>query len=90
MNKISEKFFKDISLGDFIKLKGLNRGIVLYLEQDVSIIIGDATPYVRPTSNDGGIGWGWEEDYGKFKLLKVEYYEIPGTYEPFPYEEMEN
>jgi hypothetical protein len=25
------------------------------------IWIGDTTPYIRPTTNDGGIGWSWND-----------------------------
>ena len=59
-----------ITLGNWVKFGRLKPGQKLTLwfrnEKDLwktkDIFVGDCTPYCRPTTNDGGLGWDWEDD----------------------------
>lgn len=64
------------SLADFIKLHGLRPFMVIYFEDHEPMIVGDCTPYIRPTNNDGGIGWDFREDYCLLKVTKYEQYTL--------------
>lgn len=49
--------------GDMIYLD--NKGVVQLL------VIGHATPYIQPTTNDGGIGWSWDSDICKCEVVAI-------------------
>ncbi len=63
-----------VMLGDFIRLHGLQPGMIIYLKNDGSaipkmLIIGNATPYegVSSISHDG---WDWDA-YNCWEVEKV-------------------
>lgn len=66
----------DCTLGEWMqhRSRGLRPGMLIHFDDKTSILIGDATPYIRPTTNDGCIGWGWHEDYCLKKVSRIEYY----------------
>lgn len=69
----------DCTLGDFIKLRGLSPGMVITFQDEVvPILAGDCTPFLRPTDQDGGIGWDLKKDYGTLRVSKVDIYAVPG------------
>jgi hypothetical protein len=54
---------KNITLTTYIKLHGLYVNTILLVHDGANIfnlIIGSATPYCQPTTNDGGIGWNYD------------------------------
>lgn len=78
-------FNEDVTLGELWESEDeqeeyMERGALFYFKgTDVTMLIGDATQYIRPTYNDGGIGWSWTEDFCAMYLDKIEYYEVPGV-----------
>ena len=51
-----------ITIGKFVESGRLKRGQLLALEDGSTILIGDATLYHKDSTNDGGIGWDWNDD----------------------------
>jgi hypothetical protein len=59
---------KQMSVADMIRLARLQPGMKLIISTTGNMLeklwIGDATPYMAPSTNDGGIGWlsrDWED-----------------------------
>ena len=75
--ELVRSFEVNCSLGDFIKLRGLSAGMIIHLEGGITLVVGDCAPYIRPTENDGAIGWNFKEDYCKLKVLRVDEFCIP-------------
>lgn len=65
----------DCTLGDLIKLQDLSPGMLIHLD-GYSVLVGDCTPFIRPTDNDGGIGWDFNEDYCLLRVNRVDYYSV--------------
>jgi hypothetical protein len=65
-----------MTLGEALRtnvIKEFYPGMVLHLRHSddtlVKVLIGDATPYHEPSTNDGGIGWMYDSPYGKMEYL---------------------
>ena len=67
----------DCTLGDVIKLQGLKPGMLIHCANDITILVGDCSPNIRPTNNDGGIGWDYSEDYCQLKVKRIDLYKVP-------------
>lgn len=90
--RVAEDFSNtNIRLGDYIRLRGLCVGDILYLQdpnRDTKVIfIGNGTPYegVSSVSHDG---WYWDV-YNAWTLLKVVRLAIAGEGEPLSPVEVE-
>lgn len=63
----------DLTLGDIMEnsLHPLVPGTIIGFKDGTVIIIGDATPYMQPTTSDGGIGWIWDSGHCSKKVAYI-------------------
>lgn len=84
LNLVEDFSDTEIRLGDFIRLKGLQVGMVFYLKNSVLgtqiLLIGNGTPYEGPStvSHDG---WDWDT-YNSWIVTRVLYLQpqLSGSY----------
>ena len=73
---------KRCTLKEFIQMGRLVPGILILIGEENDntiqkterIIIGHATPYIEPSSTDGGIGWNYTEP--RMNKVVVEVHEL--------------
>lgn len=58
-----------MKMGNFVQAGLLEVGQLITFKNGEQIIIGNATMYHEDTTNDGGIGWDWNDAR---EILKVE------------------
>ncbi len=84
LNLLEDFTDTEIRLGDFIRLKGLEVGVILYLKDDGGehkiILIGNGTPY-NGLSTISGEGWDWKL-YNNWIVTRVLYLQpnLHGSY----------
>lgn len=68
-----------MTLREYVELGRLKVGHLLILHNlkdgnfncSYRIFIGDATPYIMPTDNDGGIGWDLSDPQMKDQIVEI-------------------
>lgn len=71
MNKIDN--FEGVPFIDFIELKGLQPGMkISFYNIEEKLIVGNCTPHLGVSNNDGGFGWNLQ-DWKGFLVREVEY-----------------
>lgn len=55
---------RGLLVGDVVDLRDENGN-------EKRLIVGNCTPYIEPTTFDGGIGWSWDEGYGTWAITHV-------------------
>jgi hypothetical protein len=65
-----------MKLSQYLKKNTLRPGTRIELrKKDGSTImlwIGDATPYIGPTTLDGGIGWDYDDETCQCELIRID------------------
>lgn len=65
------------TLGDFLESssRGFMVGDIIDIRSETGterrLVVGNCTPYIQPTTNDGGIGWDWHDLYGTWTIFGV-------------------
>ncbi len=80
MKLVSTKEFrnKNTTVGSYLESGGkLIPGALFYLKsksgENFTMLVGHSTPYIQPTTNDGGIGWDWTDNTAIIE--KIEFYD---------------